>query len=205
MGFSRATTMTNATDSFAKRYQSKSAQELARLVAEEDNLVPEAREALRAEIARRPQSAEVASAPVLASTRTENRLDGVRGWLLLYCFGLISACIRSIIATVETTINGGIPLVIALLVLGVVGWDVATVVAIFVRARSALRMVFIQLILSAAATALILGAQTASLIVSNESDKVLVLTSVLDGVGILLWYRYFCESKRVSITLGSNL
>jgi hypothetical protein len=66
-------------------------------------------------------------------------------------------------------------------------------------------MVFIQLILSAAATALILGAQTASLIVSNESDKVLVLTSVLDGVGILLWYRYFCESKRVSITLGSNL
>jgi hypothetical protein len=41
--------MTNATDSFAKRYQSKSAQELARLVAEEDNLVPEAREALRAE------------------------------------------------------------------------------------------------------------------------------------------------------------
>jgi hypothetical protein len=205
MCFSRATTMTHATDFFAERYRNKSAWELARLAAEEDNLAPEAREALRAEIARRPQTAEQAPAPAQASAPTEDSLDGVRGWLFLYCLVVIIGCIRSIIVTVVTTINGGVPLLIALLDLGVVGWNVATVVAIFVRARSTLRMVFIQLILSAGATALILGAQIASVLVSNESQKVLILRSVLNGAGILLWYRYFCESKRVRITLGRNL
>jgi hypothetical protein len=116
-------------------------------------------------------------------------LDGVRGWLFLYCLVVIIGCIRSIIATVVTTINGGVPLVIALLGLGGVGWNVATVVAIFVRARSTLRMAFIQFILSAGATALILGTQFASLLVSNVSERVLILRSVLDGAVILLWYR----------------
>jgi hypothetical protein len=205
MGFSRATTMTQATDFFAERYRKKSAQELARLAAEEDNLSPEARAALRAEIARRPQTAKQAYVPAQASAPAEDSLDGVRGWLFLYCLLVIIACIRQIVLTVVTTINGGVPLVIGLLALGVVGWNVATVVAIFVRARFALKMVFIQLIFSAGVTALILGAQMASLLVSNESEKVLILESVFDAVGILLWYRYFCESKRVRITLGRNL
>lgn len=196
-----------ANNFFAERYRNKSAHELARLAAEEDDLVPEAREALRVEIARRPQPAEQAPAPAQASAPVEDSLDGVRGWLFLYCLSGIVACIRSTIATVVTTINGGIPLVVALIVLGVIGWDVATVVAIFVRARSALRMVFIQLILSAAATALVLGARVASLFASNETEGagVLILTSVLTGAEILIWYRYFCVSKRVRITFGRNL
>jgi hypothetical protein len=197
--------MTNSTDLFAKRYRNKSAHELARLAAEEDNLAPEAREALRAEIARRPQTIERVPTFSQAIAPTEDSLDGVRGWLFFYCLCLIYACIRSIIATVLTTIHGGVPLVIAILVVGVVGWDVVTVVAILRRARFALTMVFVQLILSAGVTALILGAQIASLIVSNEPERILILKSVLDGAAILFWYRYFCESTRVRNTFGRNL
>jgi hypothetical protein len=200
-----------ATEVFTQRYRNKSAKELALLAADEDDLVPEAREALRDEIARRHQPAKQAPTPAQAPALAEapalakDSLDGVRGWLFLYCLGLIIACIRSTIATVVTTINGGIPLAISLLVLGVIGWDVATAVAIFVRARSALRMVSIQLLLSALATALLLGARVASLFTSSESEKVLILRSVLDGAGILIWYRYFCVSRRVRITFGRNL
>jgi hypothetical protein len=203
--------MADANSSFAQRYRNKSAQELARLAAEENNLVPEAREALRAEIARRPQPAGQASNPDQATAvaeapaPAEDRLDGVRGWLFLYCLLLILACIRSTIVTVAATINGGIPLAVALIVLAVVGWDVATTVAIFVRARPALRMVLVQLILTAAAAVFLLGARLASLLVSNESEKVLILSSVFDVAWILIWYRYFCVSKRVRITLGKNL
>ena len=178
---------------------------MARLDAERDNLAPDAREALRAEIARRPQTAEQAPAPAQASALTEDSLDGVRGWLFVYCLVLIIVCARSIITTFVMTINGGVPLLITLFVLGVIVLDAATLVAIFVRARFTLRMVFIQFILSASKTMLILGAQIASLLVSNESEKVLILKSVLDGAWIFAWYRYFCESKRVRITLGRNL
>jgi cation transport ATPase len=208
-----------ATDFFAGRYRNKSARELAQLAAEEDKLVPEAREALHAEIARRPQPVEQAFTPALATAHAEapasaqapasaeDSLDGVRGWLFLYCLLLIIACIRSTISTITTTINGGIPLAIALLVLAVVGWDVATAVAILVRTRFALRMVLIQLITSAVATVFVLGAQNASLLTSNEPEKagVLLLTSVLDVASIFVWYRYFCVSKRVKITFGRNL
>ena len=201
--------MAYADNFFAERYRNKSALELARLAAEVDNLVPEAREALRVEIARRPQRAEQtpahATAPEGAPAPAKDSLDGVRGWLFLYCLSLIIACIRSTIATVVTTVNGDITLLIALLVLGVVAWNLATAVAIFRHARFALSMVFVQLILSAAAIAFLLGVRTASLITSNESEKVLILRSVLDGAAILIWYRYFCVSKRVRITFGRNL
>ena len=202
-----------ATDFFAQRYRNKSALELSQLAADEDDLVPEAREALRVEIARRPQPDQrsltpaQATAPAEAPAPATDNLDGVRGWLFLYCLCGIVACIRSTIATVTMTINGGIPLVVALIVLGIIVFDVATIVSIFVRARSALRMVLIQLVLSAAAIALVFGAQTASVLTSIESEGtgVLILKSVFDVAGILIWYRYFCVSKRVRITFGRNL
>ena len=203
--------MTDASSLFAQRYRNKSALELAQLTAEEDNLVPEAREALRVEITRRSQMSEQAPAHTQAAaladpsvTATDN-LDGVRGWLFLYCLALIFASIRSTIATVVAIINGGIPLVVALLIMGVVGWEVVTAVAIFVRARSTLRIVFIQILLSGVAIVFLLGAQIASLLTSNESEKVLILKSVLGGAETLIWYRYFCVSKRVRITFGRNL
>jgi hypothetical protein len=202
-------TMTDSNNIFAERYRNKSAQELARLAAHADDLIPEAREALLVEIASRPQLSEQGQTAALTeeSVLSPVSLDGVRGWLLFYCFGVITACIRSTVVTVVTTINGGIPLVTAVLVLGVVGWNVATVVAIVIRARSALSMVFIQIILSAAATALVFGAQIASLRTSNDSEELglLILRSILDGAGILIWYRYFCVSERVRITFGRNL
>jgi hypothetical protein len=207
--------MAYASNVFAERYRNKSSRELARLAAEGDNLVPEAREALRVEIARRPQPAPQAPAPAQAPATApaealapaENSLDGVRGWLFFYCLSGILACIRSTIATVVATINGGIPLVTALLVLGVIGFDVATVVAILARTRFALRMVFIQILVSALAIALVLGAQIASLLTSNESEGagVLILRGVLNCAGLFIWYRYFCVSKRVRITFGRNL
>jgi hypothetical protein len=202
-----------ATDFFAQRYRNKSTPDLVQIAAAEDDLVPEAREALRFEIARRPQLAQQAPAPTQATASAkapapaEDNLDGVRGWLFVYCLSGIVACIRSTIATVTMTINGGLPLVVALIVLGIIVFDVATIVAIFVCARSALRMVFIQLLLSAAAIALVFGAQIASLLTSIESEGtgVLILKSVFDVAGILIWYRYFCVSKRVRITFGRNL
>ncbi len=201
-----------ATDFFAQRYRNKSALELVRLAAEQDNLVPEAREALHLEIARRPQLAEHPAAPVQATASSEapapakDSLDGVEGWLYVYALGLIAGCLRPIEA-VAIALHGGLSLVIALLLLGVIGWALATGVAIFRRTRSALTMVLVQLILRATIAVFYLGVGIALLLFSNESEgaAVQVAIGVLMGADVAIWYRYFCVSKRVRITFGRNL
>ena len=201
--------MANAAEFFAERYRNKSTRELAQLATDEENLVPEARQALRTEIARR--DTPITQAPALDqsvdSAQTQNDLDGVKGWLFLYCLGLIVACIHSTIGLVTATINGGIPLAIALLVLAIIGWDIATAIALFRRARFALTMVLLQLVVAAVAIAIRLGAATALFIASKQSEGVGVrfLTNLLICGETFVWYRYFCVSKRVRLTFGRNL
>jgi hypothetical protein len=109
------------------------------------------------------------------------------------------------------SLRGGISnvmLAFSILCWGMAAWNLATGVSMVVRARSALRMIFIHLILGALQGMVIVADGTALLASSPRSAGVAV---ALIGVGLAIcagyaiWFRYFQVSKRVKITFGRNL
>jgi hypothetical protein len=130
---------------------------LAELAADEGNLIPEARDALHAEIARRR--------PLLPRTRhlTESAsqkepLDGIKGWLAWYCLGLFSSVYLQIRLAVSLhSDNSSLLLGFLILCFGIAAWDLATGIAIVRRARPALRMIFVQLTVGAFQGAILCG------------------------------------------------
>ena len=194
---------------FAQLYRGMSDYELAQLAADLDALVPEAREVLRAEIARRPPPAASRPAQDEKPDSAKGTLDGLGGWLAWYCLGLFCGVYNE--ARLAVSLHGGVNsvmLAFSILCWGMAAWNLATGVSMLVRARSALRMILIHLILGALQGVVILADGAALLVSSPDSAGV---AEALIGAGLCvcagygIWFRYFQVSKRVKITFGRNL
>lgn len=195
--------------SFAERYRDMSDYRLAQLAADLNSLVPEAREALRAEIARRPPPGASRSAQYEKPVSVKNPLDGLGGWLAWYCLGLFSGVYNE--ARLAVSLRGGVNsvmLAFSILCWGMAAWNVATGVSMVVRARSALRMILIHLILGAL-QGVVIVADGAALLASSPRSAGVAEALIGIGLGICagygIWFRYFQVSKRVKITFGRNL
>jgi hypothetical protein len=195
--------------SFAQRYRDMSDYQLAQLAADLNSLVPEAREALRAEIARRPPPAASGSGQGEKPVSAKSPLDGLGGWLAWYCLGLFGGVYNE--ARLAVSLLGGVNsvmLAFSILCWGMAAWNLATGICMVVRARSALRMILIHLILGALQGVVIVADGAALLASSPDSSGA---AEALVGVGLCIcagygiWFRYFQVSKRVRITFGRNL
>ena len=194
---------------FAQRYRGMSDYRLSQLVADQNVLVPEAREALRAEIARRPPPTALKPAQVEKPISAKDSLDGVGGWLAWYCLGLFGGVYNEIRLVVS--LRGGVSSIIlafSIFSLGIAAWNLATGISILRRAPSAPRMIFIQLTTGGLQGTIIMADGIALLASSPRSAGV---AEALIGVGLgicvgyAIWFRYFQVSKRVKITFGRNL
>jgi len=90
----------------ALQYRGMSDYQLAQLAANLNALVPEAREALRAEIARRPSPAASKSAQDGKPASAKGPLDGLGGWLAWYCLGLFGGVYNE--ARLAVSLHGGV-------------------------------------------------------------------------------------------------
>lgn len=194
---------------FAHLYRSMSDYRLAQLAADSNALVPEAREALRAEMALRPTPAASGSAQVEKAMSAKDPLDGLGGWLAWYCLGLFGGVYNE--ARVAVSIHGGVNsvmLAFSILCWGMAAWNLATGVSVVVRARLALRMILIHLILGAL-QGLVIVADGVALLASSPRSAGVAEALIGVGLGICagygIWFRYFQVSKRVKITFGRNL
>jgi hypothetical protein len=194
---------------FAQQYRGMSDYRLAQLAANLNALVPEAREALRAEIARRPPPAASSSAQDEKQVSEKDPLDGLGGWLAWYCLGLFGGVYNE--ARLAVSLRGGVNsvmLAFSVLCWCMAAWNVATGISMLVRARSALRMILIHLILGTLQGVVIL-ADGAALLASSPLSAGVAEALIGEGLvicaGYGIWFRYFQVSKRVKITFGQNL
>jgi hypothetical protein len=193
---------------FAKRYRNLSDYGLTKLAADEDSLVLEAREALRAEIARRPTLLTLTPSPVEVQSAATDSLDGVGGWLAWYCLGLIGALYREIRIAISLHAGNGAVLAFAIFCLLIAAWNLATAISIIRRTRAALEMIFIQLTVGAIQGAIFVVVGMALLTSSPRSARQAVASitvGLLIGAGYAIWFWYFRVSKRVQTTFGRNL
>jgi hypothetical protein len=197
---------------FAQRYRGMSNPQLVQLVADPNALVPEARDALHAEIARRPAPAPQTafeSTHVEQPASAKGSLDGVGGWLAWYCLGLFGGVYNEL--RMITELRGGVERVMfafTILCLFIAAWNLVTAISIVRRARYALWMIFIQITVGGMQGAFIF-ADGAVLRTSSPGLAEAAMMLMAVGIGVCaghgVWFRYFQVSKRVQITFGRNL
>jgi hypothetical protein len=187
---------------FAERYSRMSDGQLAQVAADENNLTPEALEALRAEIARRPP---VEALPVA----TKDPLDGAGGWLFLYCFGCIVGSLWQFRSFPSMNASSAVSVAYSILLYGMIAWNVITGISVLGRTQHALRVVFIQLMIWAALLLFLIGVAVFLLITSSDvfagTAGELIGTAIAGAVPWVIWFSYFKVSKRVKATFGHNL
>jgi hypothetical protein len=114
-------------------------------------------------------------------------------------------------ARLAMSLRGGVEsvmLAFSILCWGMAAWNLATGVSMVVRARSALRMILIHLILGTLQGVVILADGAASLASSPSSAGVagaLIGLGLAICAGYAIWFRYFQVSERVKVTFGRNL
>ena len=190
-----------STEAFAARYSKMTREELERIAADEENLLPEALQALRAELNRRPPEEQV-------SEISSDPLFGVRGWLAFYCFGAIVGSLAQISKIPAIDLHSPLSICFTFFGYFVVAFGVITGVSVAMEAGSALRFVLIYFILQAT----ILGLLTLEGILTftwnpqlAKQGGELIGTGIVGAIPWVIWFWYFKVSKRVRATFGRNL
>jgi hypothetical protein len=197
---------------FAKEYSQMSDEELRRVAADGANLVPDAIDALRAELAQRPELAQIESIRQVPP-KPRHPLCGVGGWLLLYCIGCFVGFFASPFpasAGIRTSDPASAFILLASVVLRLL--NLVAGICIVAKAKSTLRVVAAQLIVRAAGLIFIFFGAIGLLVRSPSlPNDALNAAAQMFGVSIALaawvvaWFRYFKTSERVRITFGRNL
>jgi len=149
-----------------------------------------------------------ASTPPSGETGNPSTIDplsGIRGWLLLFCLGLV---LVQPLALFFEALNsgdafvGGFDLLFAAFAIytGIVLWRVAT---------NALRVVKVYFVagLVMATLAIVGGILTAqaTLASNTPSQDNFLAVGIRMLIGVAIWWSYFKKSKRVKATYGANL
>jgi len=194
---------------FAQRYRGMPDYRLAELAADPSVLIPEAREALEAEIARRPPSAKRRPTQVEERIPAKDPLNGVSGWLAWFGLGLFGGAYNEI--RVALSLHGGVAsimLTFSIFCFGMAAWNVATGICMLLRTSFIFRMILIHLIAGGVQGVFIAVDGIALLVYSPRSAEVawaLIGGGLSVCLGYAIWFRYFQVSKRVKTTFGRNL
>jgi hypothetical protein len=136
---------------------------------------------------------------------TVDPLNGIRGWLLLFCLGLV--LIQPLALFFEALNSGdafvgGFDLVFAAFAIytGIVLWRVAT------KALRAVKVYFVAGLVMAT-IAIVGGILTAPAAVASTppSQDNFLAVGIRMLIGVAIWWSYFKKSKRVKATYGANL
>ncbi len=148
-----------------------------------------------------PSSEKSAAANSVGTPSTVDPLKGIRGWLLLFCLGIVFVQPLVLIVASDTAFEAVFNLLLGAFSLyaGICLWRVRP---------NALRLVkvYFVLVLSIATLAILASVVTTHSAPSSETPQTNVLT---DGarmlIGVAIWWSYFKKSKRVKATYGANL
>lgn len=148
-----------------------------------------------------PSSANAAAANSVGIPSTVDPLKGIRGWLLLFCLGIVFVQPLALIVASDTAFEAVFNLLLG-------AFSAYTGICLWRVKPNALRMVkvYFVLVLSIATIAILASVVTTHSAPSSETPQTNVLT---DGarmlIGVAIWWSYFKKSKRVKATYGANL
>jgi hypothetical protein len=193
--------MTSSVADFAETYSKMSDDELSRVLSDEYSLVPEAVEALHAELKRRPQTP-----PTIATVEPQHDpLTGIHGWLFWWCFGSIVGAILQLHNAPTANPASLLSLVFFVLFYAVLALNVTTGICVACLASFALRLVFINFITLFIAFALVMVVGVLTALVSPEQGGELIGGALVAIVPVAIWFWYFKVSIRVRNTFGRNM
>jgi hypothetical protein len=134
--------LNDVTTNFGNSYSKMSDEELSRLLSNEASLVPEAVEALHAELQRRPQTH-----PITATVEPQAApLTGIGGWLGLWCVVSIVGALLQLRNAPTLNPESLLSIVFFVLFYAVLTLNVTAGICVACVASFALRLVFINFI-----------------------------------------------------------
>ncbi len=193
--------MNDAIANFGDSYSKMSDEELSRLLSDEGSLVPEAIEALHAELQRRPQ---IPNTIVVVEPQADP-LTGIGGWLALWCFGSIVGALLQLRNAPALNPESLLSIVFFVIFYAVLTLNVTVGICVACGASFALRLVFINFIALFILAALIMVVGVLTAFVSPEQGGELIGGALAATVPVAIWFWYFKVSKRVRNTFGRNM